>query len=57
MAGAAMYELVRVGKVRIVGEIIKLEGDTASIQTYEETGTFDGFIFSPAAAPALKHSH
>jgi len=37
MAGAAMYELVRVGNEELVGEIIKLEGDLASIQCYEET--------------------
>jgi V-type H+-transporting ATPase subunit A len=37
MAGAAMYELVRVGHMELVGEIIKLEGDLASIQCYEET--------------------
>lgn len=37
MAGAAMYELVRVGNQELVGEIIKLEGDLASIQCYEET--------------------
>jgi len=37
MAGAAMYELVRVGKQALVGEIIKLEGDQAYIQCYEET--------------------
>ena len=32
-----MFELVRVGFQKLVGEIIKLEGDTASIQVYEET--------------------
>lgn len=37
MSGAAMFELVRVGHYKLVGEIIKLEGDTASIQVYEET--------------------
>jgi len=37
MAGAAMYELVRVGHDKLVGEIIKLEGDKATIQCYEET--------------------
>jgi V-type H+-transporting ATPase subunit A len=37
MSGAAMYELVRVGHNKLVGEIIKLEGDTASIQVYEDT--------------------
>jgi len=38
MNGAAMYELVQVGSFRLVGEIIRLEGDTATIQVYEETG-------------------
>ncbi|KAH7950969.1 V-type proton ATPase catalytic subunit A [Rhipicephalus sanguineus] len=37
MAGTAMYELVRVGHEELVGEIIKLDGDMATIQVYEET--------------------
>lgn len=37
MSGAGMFELVRVGFQKLVGEIIKLEGDTASIQVYEDT--------------------
>lgn len=37
MAGSAMYELVRVGYYELVGEIIRLEGDMATIQVYEET--------------------
>nr|XP_020454467.1 V-type proton ATPase catalytic subunit A-like [Monopterus albus] len=37
MAGAAMYELVRVGHSELVGEIIRLEGELATIQVYEET--------------------
>jgi V-type H+-transporting ATPase subunit A len=37
MAGAAMYELVRVGLLKLIGEIIRLDGDTATIQVYEET--------------------
>lgn len=32
-----MYELVKVGWDKLVGEIIKLERDTASIQCYEDT--------------------
>lgn len=40
MSGTSMFELVRVGYDRLVGEIIKLEGDTASIQCYEETGIY-----------------
>lgn len=37
MSGSAMYELVRVGYFELVGEIIRLEGDLATIQVYEET--------------------
>jgi len=37
MSGTKMYEVVRVGRFRLVGEIIKLEGDTASVQVYEDT--------------------
>ncbi|KAG0583744.1 hypothetical protein KC19_3G159700 [Ceratodon purpureus] len=37
MGGAAMYELVRVGHDKLIGEIIRLEGDSATIQVYEET--------------------
>lgn len=37
MTGSRMYELVKVGEDEIIGEIIRLEGDTAAIQTYEET--------------------
>ena len=32
MAGAAMYELVRVGNDKLIGEIIRLENDSATIQ-------------------------
>ncbi|RRT44676.1 hypothetical protein B296_00042620 [Ensete ventricosum] len=32
MGGAAMYELVRVGYDKLIGEIIRLEGDSATIQ-------------------------
>ena len=32
MGGAAMYELVRVGHDNLIGEIIRLEGDSATIQ-------------------------
>ena len=37
MQGARMYDVVRVSKDRLVGEIIELRGDRASIQVYEET--------------------
>jgi len=35
--GAGMYEIVRVGEAGLMGEIIRLDGDTAFIQTYEDT--------------------
>jgi V/A-type H+/Na+-transporting ATPase subunit A len=37
MPGAQMFELVKVGEVGVIGEIIRLEGDSGVIQTYEET--------------------
>jgi len=37
MAGARMYDVVRVGKLNLIGEIVELKGDLASIQVYEET--------------------
>ncbi|KAG1037533.1 hypothetical protein G6F55_012341 [Rhizopus delemar] len=39
MYGSAMYELVRVGHAELVGEVIRIDGDKATIQVYEETGT------------------
>lgn len=39
MIGCAMYELVRVGHDQLVGEVIRIEADKATIQVYEETGT------------------
>lgn len=37
MKGARMYDVVMVGTERLMGEIIELEEDTATIQVYEET--------------------
>ena len=37
MRGTQMYEVVKVGNQELIGEIIELEGDTATIQVYEET--------------------
>ena len=39
MIGVAMYELVKVGHDNLMGEVIRIEADRASIQVYEETGT------------------
>ena len=46
MSGSKMYELVKVGWDKLVGEIIKLEGDTASIQCYEDTCKYQNKILS-----------
>lgn len=37
MKTAKMFEVARVGDERLVGEVIRLNGDTAAIQVYEET--------------------
>ena len=37
MMGARMYEMVYVGRERLIGEVIKLTGDTAFVQVYENT--------------------
>jgi V/A-type H+-transporting ATPase subunit A len=37
VAGARMYDIVRVGKEKLIGEIIRLDGDTAFVQVYEDT--------------------
>ena len=37
MMGSRMYDLVRVGEEELVGEIIRLDGDTAFVQVYEDT--------------------
>ncbi|MCK4269314.1 MAG: V-type ATP synthase subunit A, partial [Methanogenium sp.] len=37
MRGSRMYELVKVGDWNLIGEIIELEDDVATIQVYEET--------------------
>jgi len=38
MAAAGMLEVVEVGNLRLVGEVIRLNNDLATIQTYEHTG-------------------
>jgi len=37
MANVQMYDVVRVSEKRLIGEVIELRGDLASIQVYEET--------------------
>src|SRR5881397_1717627 len=37
MLGSQMYEVVRVGSQGLIGEIIRIEADKATVQVYEET--------------------
>jgi len=37
LEGAQMYDVVRIGELGLVGEIIRLEGSRAGIQVYEDT--------------------
>ncbi|MCI4327436.1 MAG: V-type ATP synthase subunit A [Thermoplasmata archaeon] len=37
LTGAKMFDVVRVGDLGLVGEIIRLVGDTATVQVYEDT--------------------
>jgi len=52
MKGSQMYEMVRVGEEKLIGEIIELEGSTATIQVYEETkGIKPGEIVESTGGP------
>jgi V/A-type H+/Na+-transporting ATPase subunit A len=37
LEGAKMFDVVRVGELGLIGEVIRLQGDTATIQIYEDT--------------------
>ena len=37
MRDANMFDVVRVSEQRLIGEIIEIHGDQASVQVYEET--------------------
>src|SRR5712691_5819913 len=37
LEGAKMFDVVRVGELGLVGEVIRLPGDTATLQIYEDT--------------------
>ena len=37
LGDAALYELVEVGELRLLGEVIRIQGDVATIQVFEET--------------------
>jgi len=62
--GARMFDVVKVSEKGLVGEIIELKGDRASIQVYEETGglgpgepvTTTGMPLSVKLGPGLVQS-
>lgn len=64
MSDAKLYEVVRVGEEKLMGEIIELHGDIAAIQVYEETAGIapgdpvfrTGRTMSVALAPGLLES-
>jgi V/A-type H+-transporting ATPase subunit A len=37
LAEAGMYEVLEIGPMRLIGEVIRIVGDTATIQVYEDT--------------------
>ena len=43
MSGAKMYDITKVGDMGLIGEVVRLDGDTAIVQVYEDTsGLFVG---------------
>ncbi len=52
LSDANMFDVVRVGRERLIGEIIEMRGDRASIQVYEETaGLGPGDAVETTGAP------
>ena len=52
MADSKLYDVVRVGDKKLIGEIIELRGDKASVQVYEETsGLGVGDVVESTYAP------
>ena len=52
MRDANMYDVVRVSEKRLIGEIIEMHGDEASIQVYEETsGLAPGAVVESTGKP------
>ncbi len=54
MLGARMYDVVRVGQEGLMGEVIRLEGDLATIQVYEDTsGLTIGDVVKSTEGPLM----
>ena len=46
LADANVSDVVRVGSQRLIGEILNMTGDNASIQVYEETSGLTGIVLT-----------
>ncbi|KAI9226156.1 MAG: V-type proton ATPase catalytic subunit A [Piptocephalis tieghemiana] len=58
MVGSAIHELVRVGHDELVGEVIRLDKDKATLQVYEETsGFYNPFNLLPLLSLSLPFIH
>lgn len=55
--GVAMYELCKVGHDNLVGEVIRINGDRATIQVYEETGKLPRAPLPPPPRSLLPYTH
>jgi V/A-type H+-transporting ATPase subunit A len=56
LPAAALYELVRVGERELLGEIVRVEGERATIQVYEDTqGLRVGEPVAPTGRPLTAH--
>jgi len=52
MRGSKMYDVVSVGKENLIGEIIRLNGDIATVQVYEDTnGVMPGEVVVSTGEP------
>lgn len=52
LSDANMADVVRVGEQKLIGEILTMNGDSASIQVYEETsGLGPGAVVETTGAP------
>lgn len=52
LAGVQMYEVVHVGDLGLVGEVVRLVGGSATIQVYEDTTMLKpGAVVKPTGAP------
>lgn len=57
MADVKVYDVVKVGEDELIGEVIELRRDKASIQVYEETALADSFMVSFDNAHAVHPNH